>query len=96
MWIYHAFRYPTDGKDPGRIRAQVLCQGLAVKNREVLDPRKFLIESVGIDKDIVDELSHNSDDKTMTDLIEKYSDMEEVLKRATTEDDEWLTTSSKK
>eukprot|EP00977_Amphora_coffeiformis_P020479 scaffold8300_cov171-Amphora_coffeaeformis.AAC.4 len=93
FWIYHAFRYPSDGKDPGRIRAQVLCQGLAVQNGQVLDPRKYLVDKIGFDADRVEALGgsgpeHPSD--TMEELMEKFMAMEKVLKKAATEDDESL------
>lgn len=96
LWIYHTFRYPPGGDDPGRIRAQVLCQGLAIQGRNVLDPRKYLKENVGIDADLIDELSQETEENTLTSVMEKYSSMEDSFKEAATEDDQWLSSRSKK
>ena len=60
FWIYHTFRYPPGGKDPGRIRCAMVCQGLAVQGRTVLDPRKYLIENVGMDAETVEQMSQES------------------------------------
>ena len=100
LWIYHAFRYPPGGKDPGRIRAHAVCQGLAIQGRTVLDPRMYLKDMVGIDADAVDAMSSPLDSSGSTgggshedvyaELMEKYSDMETVFKKATAMDDEEL------
>ena len=99
LWIYHAFRYPADGKDPGRIRAQVLCQGLAIQNGQVLDPRKYLVDKVGMDADRVQAVSSSGSGHTndiMEELMEKFMAMEAVLKQAATKDDELLKLKSTK
>lgn len=91
LWVYHAFRYPEGGKDPGRIRAQVVCRGIAVQNRTVLDPRLYLKEKVGMDPAVIDSISQEEDDNTnniMADLMDKYVSMEDVLKEAASKDDE--------
>jgi len=100
MWLYHTFRYPPTEKDPGRIRAQVVCQGLAVQNRTVLDPRQYLVNTVGINAEVVEEMCHvkstttSSSDKNaedvMAELMDRYSDMEVKMKEASTKDDERL------
>lgn len=91
MWVYHTFRYAPGGKDPGRIRAQVLCQGLTVQNRKVIDPRVYLKENVGIDADIVDSISTTeSDNSTMDELFNTYAALEDQFKDASQQDDELL------
>ena len=102
LWIYHAFRYPPGGKDPGRIRAHMVCQGLAIQGRTVLDPRMYLKDMVGIDADAVDALSSSSSSSDggpggatnehdiFAELMDKYSAMEAVFKAATAKDDEEL------
>lgn len=106
MWIYHAFRYPADGKDPGRIRAHAVCQGVAIQGKAVLDPRTYLKDMVGMDADVVDSISSDtassdggketSQEDIFAELMDKYSSMEEVFKKATAKDDEELANKSKK
>jgi acyl-CoA thioesterase FadM len=95
LWLYHTFRYPPSGKDPGRIKAQVVCQGIAIQGRNVIDPRIFLKEKVGIDAHIVDELSvdspaDQSEEAVMAHLMDSYLDLEGAFKDATAMDDEKL------
>jgi hypothetical protein len=90
LWIYHTFRYPPGGQDPGRIRAHMVCQGLALQGRTVLDPRKYLIEKVGIDAELVESLSQESSNTTMSDLMHQYMEMEVKFKEAASQDDEKL------
>lgn len=92
MWIYHVFRYPPGGKDPGRIRAQAVCQGIAIQGRTVLDPRMYLRDMVGINADAIDALSKTShDNETEKDvfavLMDKYAELEVAFKAATALDD---------
>jgi acyl-CoA thioesterase FadM len=102
LWIYHAFRYPPGGKDPGRIRAHAICQGIAIQGRNVLDPRVYLKDIVGIDSDVVDSLmsvdTNVVNDATEQDIfaamMDKYSEMEAVFKTATAMDDEKLANKS--
>lgn len=103
LWIYHAFRYPPGGKDPGRIRAHAVCQGIAIQGRNVLDPRVYLKDMVGMDPDIVDSLSctdggeseESSQRDVFSEMVDKYSEMETVFKTATALDDEALATKAK-
>ncbi|CAB9499695.1 Protein THEM6 [Seminavis robusta] len=91
FWIYHTFRYPPGGSDPGRIRCQMVCQGLAIQGRTVMDPRKYLVENVGIDAELIDELLQaESSNTTMHDLMDKYLAMDEKFKEASAKDDEWI------
>ncbi|KAL3917712.1 MAG: hypothetical protein SGILL_004585 [Bacillariaceae sp.] len=98
MWLYHAFRYPPSGKDPGRIKAQVICQGIAIQGRTVVDPRIFLKDMVGVDSNLVDALSvskpendqDDSEDAIMGRMMDSYLDMENALKDATAFDDDRL------
>jgi acyl-CoA thioesterase FadM len=98
LWIYHAFRYPPGGKDPGRIRAHAICQGIAIQGRNVLDPRIYLKDMVGIDPAVVDSLvnvgtdgaNDTTEDDVFTAMMDKYLDLEAVFKTATTKDDEEL------
>lgn len=101
LWIYHAFRYPPGGNDPGRVRAHAVCQGLAVQGRTVLDPRMYLKDMVGIDADAIDAISSGgsneaNDQDIFGELIDRYSSMEEVFKAAATKDDEAVVAKSKK
>lgn len=96
LWIYHAFRYPRSGKDPGRIRAHALCQGIAIQGGTVLDPRVYLKDMVGVDADIVDSISVTMNESTVpqhdifVEMMDKYLEMETVFKAASSLDDETL------
>ena len=96
LWMYHTFRYPPSGKDPGRIKAQVVCQGLAIQGRNVLDPRVFLKDKVGVDPDIVDALSvpspedQQSEGAIMANMMDSYLSLESAFKDAASMDDERL------
>lgn len=92
LWMFHTFRYAPGGKDPGRIRAQVLCQGMAIQDRKVIDPRVYLKESVGLDAEIVDSISAEggSGDTTMEELMDKYGELEDYFRKTAAEDDEAL------
>lgn len=90
MWIYHTFRYPEGGKDPGRVRAQVICQGHAIQNKTVLDPRIYFRDNVGIDANIVDELSQGAKVEAMADLLLKFQYMDDAFKVVASQDDDEL------
>jgi acyl-CoA thioesterase FadM len=96
LWIYHTFRYPPGGQDPGRIRAHMVCQGLALQGRNVLDPRKYLTEKVGMDAGLIESLSQESSNTTMADLMDKYMDMEVKFKEAASQDDDKITNKTEK
>jgi acyl-CoA thioesterase FadM len=103
LWIYHAFRYPPDGKDPGRIRAHAICQGIAIQGRNILDPREFLKDMVGVDPKVLDStigvgtdaVNDAKEQDLFAAMIDKYSKMEAVFKTATAKDDEELANTPK-
>ena len=83
LWISQKFRYSSDD----RVRAQVLVQGVAVKGREVLDPRIFL-KDIGMDSDTVDSLSlPNVPNATVEAMLERYSALEDSMRAQASEDD---------
>lgn len=87
IWISHKFRYPVPGQD--RVRAQILVQGVAVKDKKVLDPRTFFKEQVGVDADIVDRLTlPNVGEATMEEMLERYVGLEEAMKKDANLDDQ--------
>ena len=70
----------------------MVCQGLAVQNRTVLDPRVYLKEMVGMDAAVIDEISQQqASSDTMADMMDRFADLEVVLKEAATKDDEKTT-----
>ena len=83
---YQTFRLPEDGND--RVRAQVLVKGVTVRNRQVIDPRKFLIEETGYDPEIVNSLSRPSADASMEDLITHFENLEVSYREAAALDDQ--------
>ena len=84
LWISQKFRYSSDD----RVRAQVVVQAVALKGREVLDPRVFLKEMVGLDSDLVDSLSlPNMPNATVENMLERYAALEEAMRADATEDD---------
>ena len=70
--------------------AQMIVQGVTVKGREVIDPGLFLKEKVGVDADLIESLmipnvTHKS--QIVEEMIERYTALEESLKKAAAEDD---------
>jgi acyl-CoA thioesterase FadM len=106
IWMYQTFRYMDNDDDKNnkeggvgsgsgdRIRAQVLIKGVTVKNRKVVDPRKFLVEHVGIPNEAVQSLSRsNSADATtgttcMQDMMDHFESLEHSYRHAAGLDDE--------
>lgn len=95
LWIYQAFRFPATEKDPGRIRAHSLCQGITVKDRKIIDPRIFLRDMVKMDPEIVEAMSSEDDLKDeqeiFANMIQQYGEMEAVMRAAAGMDDDRLT-----
>jgi acyl-CoA thioesterase FadM len=95
LWILHNFRTVANTKSESRIMAQVIVQGVTVQNgRTVVNPATFLKEQVGFDSDLVDSLLFPQSKETATDeskiieeLFERYSALEDTMKKATAEDD---------
>mmetsp|Transcript_12704 Transcript_12704/g.36963 ORF Transcript_12704/g.36963 Transcript_12704/m.36963 type:complete len:211 (+) Transcript_12704:139-771(+) len=90
LWVYQTFRCPDDGNN--RIRAQVLIQGVAVKDREVVDPRE-LLKSQGYDPNLVDSLcrpSNGEQTKSMDDMMRAFEDLDASFRASTAADDATL------
>jgi len=85
MWIYQTFRYPIEGKN--RIRAQYLLQGVAIQGRNILNPRDYFVNMVGLEPSFVDELSVTKS-PSMEDMIHRYQDLDQTFRVAASEDDE--------
>jgi hypothetical protein len=51
---YQTFRYPDRGND--RIRTQVLIKGVAVKDRQIVEPRRVLAGMGTVDDEMIDRL----------------------------------------
>lgn len=91
IWIMHNFRYPTEDRD--RVRAQMIVQGVAIQGRSVIDPKTLFQEFLGMDEDIVRELTlprieHDDIDATLLDMMEKYNALEKSMRAAASKDDE--------
>lgn len=93
LWIYQGFR----GMDrdhaaeqlSGRLRGQVVCQGLLLQGGTVLDPRSYLTDKVGMDPTFLQDVcGDNSGANVMMDLMNKFSDVENVFKEVAFLDDE--------
>mmetsp|Transcript_14039 Transcript_14039/g.18302 ORF Transcript_14039/g.18302 Transcript_14039/m.18302 type:complete len:229 (+) Transcript_14039:112-798(+) len=105
MWFYHTFRHVELN---ARIRAQVLCRGVVLQGKNVLDPRVYLVEKVGLNPKLVEEMgssnldlesSGSSDDDEMSitaQLIKRFEGMEESLKDASALDDNLVMMDGKK
>lgn len=86
IWMTHNFRYPIPGRS--RIRAQIIVRGVAVQGREIIDPRAFFRDMVGIDKDVVERVTmpHVSLGEVEK-LLEHYIGLEESLRDVAAKDD---------
>lgn len=95
MWIYQTFRFPKSDKDPGRIRAHSLCQGIVLQGRTIIDPRIFLRDMAGMDPDTIEAMSSEDElqdeHAVFADMIQKYGEMEAVMKTAAAMDDDRAT-----
>jgi acyl-CoA thioesterase FadM len=88
MWITHNFRYPVEGRN--RVRAQMIVRGVAVKGRNVVDPRAFFRDVVGIDEEDVESITmtHQQSETTIGDMLERYAELEDAFREAAAADDE--------
>ena len=87
LWILHNFRYPIAGRN--RTRAQMIVRGVVTQQRTVLDPRAFLRDMAGIDKDIVENLTMpNVVDNRIEEMLEKYVALEDSFREVAAVDDE--------
>jgi len=70
----------------------VLIQGVAVKDREVVDPRE-LLKSQGYDPNLVDSLcrpSNGEQTKSMDDMMRAFEDLDASFRASTAADDATL------
>lgn len=99
IWIMHNFRVfglGTGKKKEARIRAQLVVQGVAVKDRHIVDPREFFMNEVGIDHNIIHELdlertTANTDTRNSDlsmQIMEQYNALDYLLKHEAAKDDD--------
>mmetsp|Transcript_10202 Transcript_10202/g.28009 ORF Transcript_10202/g.28009 Transcript_10202/m.28009 type:complete len:213 (-) Transcript_10202:175-813(-) len=87
LWIFQNFRYPEEANN--RIRGQVLLQGVAVKDREVIDPRE-LLKDHGYDADFIDSIAQGSPTETpasVGQMRSAFEKLDEAFRQSATEDD---------
>jgi hypothetical protein len=53
LYRYQTFRYPEKGND--RIRTQVLIKGVAVRGKQIIEPRHVLTD-MGVDANMIERL----------------------------------------
>lgn len=82
--IYQTFRYPGTG-GVNKIRAQVLFGGVIRRGREVINPKKFMIEEIGADPSLIESLGEG--EMSMEDVFRKNAELEEMLKECAAADD---------
>ena len=82
--IYQTFRYPGTG-GVSKIRAQVLISGVIRRGRKLVNPKKFLVDEVGVDPADLDVLGEG--DVSMDDIFLKNSELEDLLKESAAADD---------
>lgn len=59
IWMLQNFRYPGQG-GVHKIRAQVLLKAVLINSqKEVIDPRPFLIEKCHVDSEVIAQLDHS-------------------------------------
>jgi acyl-CoA thioesterase FadM len=95
LWMMHNFRSVSATKKESRIMAQMVVQGVAVQSgRSVMRPAALMKDIVGLNGDLVDSVilhaanrAATSESKVIEELLDRYTAMEETLKKASAEDD---------
>jgi acyl-CoA thioesterase FadM len=93
LYMIHQFRTTNQNS---RIMAQMIVQGVAVQNgRNVINPATFLKEDIGFDTNIINNImlsnmnipSSTDESKVIVELLDRYSALEETMKKVTAIDD---------
>jgi acyl-CoA thioesterase FadM len=85
IYFIQNFRYPVEGDS--RVRAQVLITHVAVQNRQVIDPRKYL-EKTGVDPEEIAKISLPNCDAVMKDQFERWQELDDSMRKAAAVEDE--------
>jgi hypothetical protein len=86
---YQSFRNAEEGDD--RVRAQLIVKGVILKNREMIDPRTFLKDQVGVDRDVVDSVDRPNADAAMEEMIATFEALDDAKRGAAALDDKKIT-----
>jgi acyl-CoA thioesterase FadM len=95
FYMMHQFR---TNHDNSRIMAQMIVQGVAVQNgRNVINPAQLLKNDIGFDSNLIDNIilsnmnltssTTNDENKVIVELLERYSALEDSMKKVTASDD---------
>jgi hypothetical protein len=82
---YQSFRHAPEGDD--RVRAQLIVKGVILKNREVIDPRTFLKDQVGVEPGVVDSVDRPNADGGMDDMIASFEALDNAKRALAALDD---------
>ena len=80
------FRHAEEGNE--RVRAQIIVRGVMVHNRKVIDPRMFLIDRLGADKDLVDKIDRTNAPDCAGGVIKCFEDLDDAQRRSAAISDE--------
>lgn len=84
--MYQTFRYPGQG-GKNKIRAQVLLQAvIRRRGREVIDPRDFLRNSMGMEQEMIESLGETG--MSMENELLRFKELERSLQETAADDDE--------
>ena len=86
LFRYHSFRHAEEGDD--RVRAQIIVKGMILKDRKVIDPRRFLEEKVGVNPDMLGAVDRPNADASIEDMVANFDALENSKRKVSAIDDE--------
>lgn len=70
------------------MRAQILLQGVVVRDRKIVDPREFMKKECSWPTEVIDSMNRPIDDRTVEEMLNHFEELDGSFRDAATEDDE--------
>ncbi|KAL7529073.1 hypothetical protein ACHAXR_002783 [Thalassiosira sp. AJA248-18] len=84
LWVYQTFHHSKNSNERGKVLAQVLTQAVIVRDKQVINPRSWIEDTVPAAKDNLDSLTTSSGEveSLFDEKSTRFMHLEDSLRRS--------------
>lgn len=92
LWVYQTFHHSKNSNERGKVLAQVFTQAVIVRDKEVINPRSWIEDTVPVAKDDLDDLTTSGEVESLFDeKSTRFMHLEDSLRRSAAIHDDQVT-----